>query len=310
MSPSLLLDNGASLPIGRWITKNVEPDRLHAVFLIHFALQLANAFMRHSSRHLIYIFLLHGPVLFIIVLLNSLVHAHFSTKWFQRKPSPTCLCLTGTTDLPKTDNLAEEFKLGLLSSITHGILAILFTIKYAIFDRFAFDKTLSEGVDEDELEASFRGLIANVCAQAVWINVMLVGIHLLLPAYPSSAALLFASSEKCSKYSRIWIDAYAALAAAVLTLVGIAQTIWDDDTGIGLFMLCIFPTQCIRSILRALGGESHPLWSRPCYRLSPDGAEAKEDQIESSSSPTTMSLENQDNSSASQEDIENKTDVL
>lgn len=69
------------------------------------------------------------------------------------------------------------------------------------------------------------------------------------------------------------------MTATALTGAGAYEFLWDDDTGIGLFMLCIFPTliiQSVRRLLASISGDSttntdgqqqqHPVWSRPCHQ--------------------------------------------
>ena len=111
-------------------------------------------------------------------------------------------------------------------------------------------------MDANELK-TFSGLLANVFAQAAWLCVQLIGMHTLLPTYPSSATLLLG---RCLP-SLFVMEVYATIASLVLTIVGVNEFWADDHTGIGVYMLCIYPVLFIQSVRRVWSGSDaeHPL---------------------------------------------------
>lgn len=287
--PTFLLPESLSVPIAKFLSTQGSTDRLHASFGIHFLFQILNGWIRHGGKYLVYILLLHGLILFFMLVANNLANHKFAARLepggvvatdeaetdegaeasdMAVSSEPSYLGLIGTTQFPTMSSLQNEQKLASVGVAVNAACALVFVILYALLDSFEFDKTFTEGVDFDELN-SFSGILANVCAQAVWLNMLLIGVHMLLPAYPSSASLSFGT---CLASRPFWMEAYAFVLLAVLTIVGISELIWDDDNGIGVFMVCAFPPLLISTGQRAYGiyktGDvsSHPIWSRPCYK--------------------------------------------
>ena len=286
---ALIPEETWSIPLAR--TNSSSPFRLHIGFGIHFLVQFLNAAIRHARTeglYLIYIVLLYGPVLHGIVLghawINQFVISQTttggasSTNNDDATPFARVLHLTGATQLPTTQSLQQERFLGYAGFLFHVLMIIVFLFLYGIFDKFEFDETFSNGVDMDELD-SFAGMFANIFAQACWINVQLMAVQLLYPAVPSNAAALWRSSIGFFQHRPKILEYYTVVVGLVLIIVGLFEAIADDDTGVGIYMLCIYPVWFTQTIRRLWEGsvlakkqmtveewkQHHPLWSRPCY---------------------------------------------
>ena len=196
--------------------------------------------------------------------------------------------------MPATTRWDDDYRLARTVPLAHGLLAIFFVLFYGVFDGAQFDDTLTNGVSFDELD-SFPGIMANVFAQAVWLNVVMVGAHTLCPAVPTSAAAIWAHGFMKYKdtfpslYSMrgVLMDGMGLFVSAILCLVGFFQSFFDDQNGIGIYVLWTFSSlalNCIQRLLQAKAGQEstraqneyhvgthHLLWSRPCYHMEDSG---------------------------------------
>ena len=141
---------------------------------------------------------------------------------------------------------------------------------YAIFDGAGFDETLTSGVDFSELN-NIWGILANVSAQAIYLNILLVALHLLVPVFPLSGASLFAACLAGQGFglrrSAVFMDCFGCLVSLVLVIIGVQQTFVNDTNGIGVFILfnaIVLVTLCVkRRCMDTL--ETHDLACRQCY---------------------------------------------
>jgi len=152
---------------------------------------------------------------------------------------------------------------------------------YAVLDFAAFDNTITHGVDYGELN-TIRGICANVSAQAVYINLYLVALHIIVPVFPLSGASFFAACLAGQglgvRKTALIMDLFGTLVSVLLLFVGAQQTFFHDKNGIGVFILfnaLVLCTLCFkRRFVDPL--ESHDLVCRPCYNEKEDISSTEE----------------------------------
>jgi hypothetical protein len=54
--------------------------------------------------------------------------------------------------MPRTEHVSEDMQLALVMAIGHAGLMFLWLVVYALLDGFAFDETITAGVNFDELQ--------------------------------------------------------------------------------------------------------------------------------------------------------------
>jgi hypothetical protein len=171
-----------------------------------------------------------------------------------------------------TTTISQDVKVSLMIPLAYAMLTFFWLAWYAVFDLGDdFDETLTNGVDFEELQESIWGLFANVAAQALWLNVYLVALHLIVPVFPLSAASFFAAglSEHGLGLRRttMIMDFVGYTISFALFVFGIQQTLWDDKNGIGVFLFfnsLVLMILCFkRRYVDPL--EDHDLVCRTCY---------------------------------------------
>jgi hypothetical protein len=249
---------------------------VHATFALHFGVQLLNAVIQHrdTPMYLVYIVLLHGPVLLFIVWMVQIFqqviataflglpkHAHFDV---------ILSSMGGLTMLPTT-NVPQDVKVSMMIPLGHVLLLFFWLAWYIVLDGGQFDETLTSGVDFDELSSSLWGLLSNVAAQAMWLCVTLAALHMVVPVFPLSGASFLAAC--LSGYglglvkSAVILDIVGAVLSLVMLTVGLQQTFLDDQNGLGVFILFNSLLLVLLGLQRSMCEpvEQHLLVTRECY---------------------------------------------
>ena len=169
-----------------------------------------------------------------------------------------------------TTTIAQDVKVSMMLPMAYALLIFFWLAWYALFDGAGFDDTISNGVDFDELN-SVLGILANVSAQAIYLNLFLVALHLVIPVFPLSGASLFAACLAGQgfglRWSAIFMDCFGGLVSLILGIIGVQQTFVDDTNGIGIFILFNAIVLTILGLKRRCMDplETHDLACRPCY---------------------------------------------
>lgn len=198
----------------------------------------------------------------------------------------------------ETTSIFQDIKVSMMLPLAFSMLSFFWLAWYALFDAAAFDETISKGVDFDELN-NIWGIFANVSAQAVYLNVYLVALHLIIPIFPLSGASFFAACLAGQglglRQSARFMDLLGCLMSLLLMVVGLQQTFFDDTNGIGIFvffnamilMTLSFKRRCLDSL------QDHDLVCRSCY-IEKENCEVEStelpDNTVSSSENTTESI--------------------
>lgn len=169
-----------------------------------------------------------------------------------------------------TTTISQDVKVSMMLPMAYTLLIFFWLAWYALFDGAGFDETISNGVDFNELN-SVWGILANVSAQAIYLNIMLVALHLVIPVFPLSGASLFgavlAGQGFGLRSSAVFMDCFGCLISVILVIIGVQQTFVDDTNGIGVFVLfsaTVLTPLCLkRRCMDPL--ETHDLACRPCY---------------------------------------------
>lgn len=169
----------------------------------------------------------------------------------------------------ETTTVGQDVRVSLMLPWAYSVLCLFWIGWYALLDEGAFDKTLVDGVDFEELD-NVWGLLANVAAQAFYVNVTLVSLHLLVPVFPlggaSFCAACFAGLGIGLRRTAICVDLFGSLISIVLLVVGVQQAFFHDQNGLGVFVLfnaVMLLGLCVKRSREPL--EEHDLVTRSCY---------------------------------------------
>ena len=175
--------------------------------------------------------------------------------------------------MPPSETIAQDIELAAMVPLAALALMLFWMVIYVLFEEGGryFDETFTDGVIVDELK-SWRGVIDNIAAQSTWRCVMLCVAHLICTAYPMSAAAIYAGGlfkKMTSAKLASTLDLVGTGMAGILFLIGVYETIFDDNNGVGLFHLVNGTVLLIFTLPRVLQkGEPdtpHVLMGRPCY---------------------------------------------
>ena len=270
------------LPIGDRTIPS-QSDYIHSLFFAHFIVQVVNALLQHlihTPIYIVYITILHGPILLLIVTINQLAHNYVAKHVITTaKTELTISILWPLGGLTKhhTKNISDDVHLALTGPAIHVAQCIFWFLLYLIFSGGRIEEAITQGAIYEQLH-TFGGLLKNVFAQAFWLNVVLFCTHLFLPAYPSDASSLLAGAlsfigNPTSKTLAFLTDCAGAVVSALIVLVGIYQTLFDDNNGIGIFLFMnyfMLLASCLRRVfdvyVNSEGVTDHPLVGRPCYQ--------------------------------------------
>jgi hypothetical protein len=269
---------------------------LHVTFVLHFALQLINAVIQHheTPMYLVYITILHGPVLLFIVWVVQIFQQVVAAKFFglsKKTHFDAILSPMGGLTMHQTTNVPQDVKVSLMIPLGHILLLFFWLALYVVFDG-TIDETITAGVDFDELK-SFWGLMSNIAAQAVWIGLYLVATHICIPVFPLSGASFFAACLSGFglgiRKSAMIMDIVGALLAFILLIVGVQQTFFDDHNGIGVFVLFNSLMLVLLGLQRSFEPlDQHQLVTRSCYNEKEcSGGEANAPVVEATESSET-----------------------
>ena len=261
---------------------------VHATFALHFVVQLLNAVIQHhdTPMYLVYIVLLHGPVLLFIVWVVQIFQQVMATSLLglpkKARFDVILSSLGGLTMHPTTDVL-QDVKVSMMIPVGHVLLVFFWLVWYAVLDGGEFDETLTAGVDLEELRSSFWGLLSNVAAQAMWLCVYLAALHIVVPVFPLSGASFLAAC--LSGYglgvmkSAMIMDIVGAVLSLVMVSVGLQQTLFDDENGLGVFILFNSLFLVLLGLQRNMyeSVEQHLLVTRECYNEKEEVTEHNDD---------------------------------
>jgi hypothetical protein len=169
-----------------------------------------------------------------------------------------------------TTTVSQDVKVAMMLPMCYAHLIFFWLAWYALFDAAGFDNTLTNGVDFEELN-NVWGILANVSAQAMYLLIVLLALHLVVPVFPLSGASLFAACLAGQGFglrkSVLIMDGLGCLVSVLLIVIGVQQTFSNDTNGIGIFVLfnaMALTTLCFkRRCMDPL--ETHELASRQCY---------------------------------------------
>ncbi len=191
----------------------------------------------------------------------------------------------------ETQTISQDVKVSMMLPLAYAMLTFFWLAWYVLFDAAAFDQTIINGVDFDELD-NIWGILGNVSAQAVYLNVYLVALHLVVPVFPLSGASFLAACMAGQglglRQSALIMDVCGSLVSLLLIMVGVQQTFLDDTNGIGVFVLfnaIILTTLCIKR--RCLDPmDNNELVYRSCYVEKESNKVEAHDNTESSDNDT------------------------
>lgn len=286
---------------------------LHMTFAVHFFLQFLNALIQHVTEtplYVVYIALLHGPVLLFIVWTGQIFQQVTSKRFFglATKEFNAILTPMGCMTMHDTKSVPQDVRVSMMAPLGYSLLALFWLAWYSILDAADFDDTLTNGVVIEEL-SNFWKFLANVCAQALWVCAYLVALHIAVPVFPLSGASFFAACLSefglGVRKTAMIMDISGAVLSLVLLVVGIQQTFWDDQNGIGVFVLFNSLVLVLVGVKKSLEGlDQHALVTRSCYSEKENADEGAEATASSSSQNDNRAGIARTTSNDNQEDFE------
>ena len=178
--------------------------------------------------------------------------------------------------MPNTLTISQDLQLASAIPITALLLLLFWLIIYLIFEDKDdyFGETFFNGVDPSEM-SSAKGVIDNIAAQSCWRCFTLMMMHgALVPAYPISAAALWAggllkwTSFTQDKVGNL-LDWAGTIMTTLLFLIGVYESIWDDNNGVGIWHIfnsgVLLVMTCPRLLSKQETTAGHVLMGRPCY---------------------------------------------
>lgn len=210
---------------------------------------------------------------------------------------PAVLWSYGSLTMPSTQTISHDVRLASAVPAAAFVLWLFWLFVYVWFedDRSPlFDDTFWNGVDKSEMD-SFSGVVDNIAAQASWRCFTLLAFGLFLPAYPLSATSLWIGAfKRCTKWNDQKIglatDISGTLATLACFLIGIYETFWDDDNGIGIWHLFNSSVLLVFTVPRLFtdfdkDASGHEVMGRSCYQEKEQEGAAVSDQITSTETP-------------------------
>lgn len=170
--------------------------------------------------------------------------------------------------MPTTETISQEIQLAFAVPLASLGLILFWLAIYILFEdgEEYFDDTFTDGVNTTEL-TDWDGVLDNVAAQSAWRCITLFAMHIICPAFPMSAAALWAGSFHMT--SAFAIDLMGVVMSGVLFAIGFSETVWDDDNGVGIWHVVNATTLLIFTVPRLFqkrDNAQHVLLGRPCYQ--------------------------------------------
>jgi len=236
---------------------------------------------------MLFVVVLYGPVLMLTVLIHEFGHV-FATKRLGGEVGGIELWpLGGIAICGPTDSLSGEIKVAVAGPLTH-IPQMLFWwmiylfVKYdfnmagettAIWPSFSiFLKTMSSG------PAGFFQVLAG---EAVWLNIILCGFNLCIPAYPLDGGRVYAAGLmlklKVEPLKAAFVTAMTAMViAAVFVVYGIVR-LFTGGAGFSLYLALVglyvfYESYELNRAVKSKDLKNHPIFGRKCYQSSSSAA--------------------------------------
>lgn len=264
---------GWSLWLGAWWG---VPVRAHWSFFALMVIQIIFSLLSYKSgKYAGLQALLYGPVLLVTVLLHELGHTGRCRAYEGVVRSIMLWPLGGLSDCNiEGGTCLQEFFVALCGPLMH-IPQIFFWL--AVMAIAAGTGYFSQDFDIDAFdEGGADHFFGRLAYQALFLNVLLLAINLLVPAYPFDATRLVASmSVHCgmSVAKAALMVVFAGCAVGIISLVlGIVFLVKGEGPGVILLLiglLCLYTSYMLHKTIEGDQYYNHPIFEPDCYRIQP-----------------------------------------
>lgn len=249
---------------------------LHWTFWFNVLFQVLFAVIQHprSWKYLLLIFTLWGPLTILIVIVHEIGHI-----WRSRAFGGGCTYsmlwpLGGFSNCYVTQGTClQEFWVAFCGPLMHIPLIFIFLAIMALSARSGVAYYSREFTIEKLEEREAYYWFAQLFKRGIDVNIMIMVINLVLPAYPMDASRMVVSM---CVHCGLTVEKAALVLVVIGSLFGLVCIIWGiislvSGTGPGLFMLLIgayvaYSSYTLYSHKQNDTLESHPLFEPDCYR--------------------------------------------
>jgi hypothetical protein len=265
---------GWSLSLGVWWG---IPVRAHWSFFALMVIQILFSLLSYKSgKYAGLQALLYGPVLLVTVLFHELGHTGRCLAYKGVIRSIMLWPLGGLTDCSiEGGTCLQEFFVALCGPLMH-IPQIFFWL--AILAIAAGTGYFSEEFDIDVFdEGGADQFFARLAYQALFLNILLFAINILVPAHPFDASRLVASmSVHCglSVAKAALMVVFAGCAVGTISLIlGIVYLVKGEGPGVILLLiglLCLYTSYTLHRTIEGDQCYNHPIFEPDCYGIKPE----------------------------------------
>ncbi|KAL7518241.1 hypothetical protein ACHAWX_003088 [Stephanocyclus meneghinianus] len=265
--------SNGSIPLG---SIREIPITLHYSFFLLLVLELFVS-IRYTAYPLFILFIvtLYGPVLLLTIVIHELGHALTTRRLGGTVEGIVLWPLGGFALCGPVDGLGGDLKVALMGPVMHVPMALIWWGIYVGITAGREGLWPGWTIYLDVLSSSAAGFFQTLASEAFYMNLVLLGFNLFIPAYPLDGGRIYAASLILFlKLGPIKAAKVTAVTAMLLSAAMVAYAIISFMTGIGgsglllgLIGIFIFGNSYDLFVAARRGdlGE-HPIFGRQCYR--------------------------------------------
>jgi len=270
------------------------PIKLHLSFFLLVLLELISSIRIAGEFPLytLFVVVLYGPVLMLTVLIHEFGHV-FATKRMGGEVGGVVLWpLGGFALCGPTDSLAGEMKVALAGPLTHIPQTMFWWMIYLLvkyeFDMAGQATTLwpSFSIFLKTMSSGPAGFFQVLAGEAVWLNIILCGFNLCIPAYPLDGGRVYAAGLmlklKMEPLKAAFVTAMTAFViASVMVVYGVVR-IFTGGAGFSLYLALVGlyvlgESFGLYKAVQSNDLKNHPIFGRECFKSGAAAASSSTD---------------------------------
>lgn len=259
------------------------PVTLHYSFFILLIFYFFDAFLSYRTNYpmyMVFVLVLYGPVLFLTILVHEFGHALTTKKLGGSVGGIVLWPLGGFALCGPTDGLSGDLKVALAGPMTHVPMGFIWWAIYVGVTGGENGLWPSWTVYLDVLSDGAAGFFQMLSAQAVWLNIYLLGFNLFLPAYPLDGGRIYAASLillfKMKSQTAAKVTSITAMLIASCMVGYSIVTFLYRTAGSGLLLglvgvFVFFQSYELWTAAKRNELSDHPIFGRQCYQSGSSG---------------------------------------
>mmetsp|Transcript_17656 Transcript_17656/g.17088 ORF Transcript_17656/g.17088 Transcript_17656/m.17088 type:complete len:296 (-) Transcript_17656:252-1139(-) len=267
---AFLSENRRALNLGSCIYG--IPVTLHFSFFLLLFVEMILSISLKDAYWTSFIFFLYGPILLITIIVHELGHIVATLKLGGVVGGIVLWPLGGFALCGPTDKGAKgDFLVAIAGPLTHPFQSMIWFALYFVTGRGISDFKFS--IYLKTINSSAGGYFSTLCAQAIWLNLMLFCFNLLIPAYPldggrclASLLVMFGVELNQAAYTTAITS---MVIGAIIGLYALCIILLAKNFG-GIFLALIaayvfFEGKKLFDLTKAGKVKDHPVFGRDCY---------------------------------------------